>query len=103
MAQERIPSGQRDEEERNMRRLKKIVDKMACAFRETPLSEREGRELIENTRRNVLALFPNKEEEFELIYRPRFERLLEDNPGVQCDRALRKDTSRRKGEEDAEH
>ena len=46
--------------------------------------------MIENTKQNVLALFPDKEEEFERIYRSRFERLMQENRGVQCDRALRK-------------
>ena len=94
--------GPLDEENRNMRRLKKIVDRTAHSLRNDLLSEREARELIENTKRNVLTLFPNKDEEFELIYRPRFERLLEMNAGVQVDRSLKRDPTTRMGEDDAE-
>jgi hypothetical protein len=83
-----------NEEEKNMRRMKKIVDRTAHSLRNDLLSEREARELIENTKRNVLALFPDKEEEFELIYKPRFERMLDLNPGVQVDRSLKNDTTR---------
>ncbi|OIP64147.1 MAG: hypothetical protein CO150_06975 [Nitrospirae bacterium CG_4_9_14_3_um_filter_53_35] len=93
--------GYRDEEEK-MRRLRKMVDKAARILTEDPLSEREALEFIEETRRNVLILFPDKNEEFELIYRPRFKRLLEENAGVQCDRALREDSNHWKGEEDVQ-
>jgi hypothetical protein len=82
-------SGPLDEERKKLRRLRRMVDRTAKALRSDPLSEREALEVIENTKRNVLVLFPDKEEEFELIYRPRFNRLLEANPGVRCDRALR--------------
>jgi hypothetical protein len=95
------PLGPFEEEEKNIRRLRKIVDRTTESLLDDLLSEQEARELIENTRRNVLALFPDKQEEFALIYRPRFERLLEANPGVQCDRALREAPDRSKGGEDA--
>ncbi len=91
-----------DEEEKKIRLLRKLVDKAAGALTDAPLSEREACQIIEETRRGVLALFPDKEGEFELIYRPRFRRLLEENPGVQCDRSLRKDPSCTKGDGDAE-
>ncbi len=91
--------GYRDEEEK-MQRLKKIVDQAAGILMDALLSEREARMIIEETRTRVLSLFPDKTEEFELIYRPRFERMLEENAGVQCDRALREDSNHWKGEED---
>jgi len=85
-----FPSGGMEEEERKMARLRRMVDRTAASLRNDPLTDREARELIDNTKRNVLALFPDKEEEFERIYRSRFERLMESNRGVQCDRALQK-------------
>lgn len=99
--EDRAPQGRYEEEEKNMRRLQRIVDRTTESLLDDLLSEKEARELIENTRRNVLILFPDKKEEFALIYLPRFERLLETNPGVQCDRALREDSDHSKGEEDA--
>jgi hypothetical protein len=86
-----------------MRRLMRIVDRTTRSLANDPLSEREARELLENTRRNVMALFPDKGEEFELIYRPRFERLLAANPGVRCDRLLKAGQSRRRGDNDADN
>ena len=52
----------------------------------------------------VDALFtdPDKAREFDLIYRSRFERLLEQNLGVQCDRALRKARLRPEGGDHAD-
>lgn len=91
-----------DGESQNLRRVRRIVDRTARSLRTDPLSEREARELVENTRRNVLVLFPNKTWEFDLIYRPRFERLLEENPGVCCDRALRKARLRPEGGDHAD-
>ncbi|MDX1765026.1 MAG: hypothetical protein R3231_11960 [bacterium] len=86
-----------DSEDRSLRRLRRIVDRTAGSLSADPLSEREARQLVENTRRNVLVLFPDKAREFDLIYRPRFERLLEQNSGVQCDRALRRARLRPEG------
>ncbi len=102
MADQKRPQGSRDEEERRMRRLMRIVDRTTRSLANDPLAEREARELIEITRRNVLVLFPGKGEEFELIYRPRFERLLNANPGVRCDRLLKAGSTRRKGDDDAD-
>ncbi len=91
-----------DGEARNLRRLSRIVDRTARSLSTDPLSEREARELVENTRRNVLVLFPEKSREFDLIYRTRFERLIDENSGVRCDRALRKARIRPEGGDHAE-
>lgn len=91
-----------DGEARNLRRLSRIVDRTARSLSTDPLSEREARELVENTRRNVLVLFPDKSREFDLIYRTRFERLIDENSGVRCDRALRKARIRPEGGDHAE-
>lgn len=56
--------------------LRMMVDECARKLREEDLSTEEVKNLIESTRRKVLGLFPGKEEQFELIYRPRFERIL---------------------------
>ena len=84
-----FPSGGMEEEERKMARLRRMVDRTSASLRNDPLTDQEARELIDNTKRNVLALFTDKEDEFERIYRSRFERLMQENPGVLCDRALR--------------
>jgi hypothetical protein len=102
MENKKQPDKPYNEEEKKIRLLRRLVDTTARALTDAPLSEREACDLIEKTRRGVISLFPDKEGEFELIYRPRFKSLLEENPGVQCDRALRKDPSCTKGDGDTE-
>ena len=83
------PDPYREEEER-IRRLRALVDTAARSLRDEPLSEAEAWDLIYCIRRRVLALFPDKGTVFDLIYIPRFRRLLERNAGVRVDRALRR-------------
>jgi hypothetical protein len=66
------------EEELRMRKLKVLVDLTAQKLRVLPLTEEEGIRLIEETKKYVLKLFPDKEFQFELIYRPRFNRILQE-------------------------
>lgn len=63
-------------EEAKMRMLRRVVDECAMKLKEEDLSEEEAENFIENTRRKVLGLFPGKGEQFELIYRSRFRRIL---------------------------
>ena len=76
------------DEERRMRRLRIIVDFAAFKLQVLPLSPAEAEALIQETRARVLSLFPDKGETFDLIYLPRFRRLMEANPGVRVSRAL---------------
>ena len=63
------------EEEFRLKRMKIIVDRAAAAFRWRDFSDGEAENLVANTRRQVLELFPGKGELFDLIFRPRFERI----------------------------
>ena len=63
-------------EEAKIRTLRQIVDECAGHLRGEDLSFSDAMDLIETTRRKVLNLFPGKEEQFELIYRPRFRRII---------------------------
>ncbi|MFW6081999.1 MAG: hypothetical protein ACOC7W_08790 [Desulfosalsimonas sp.] len=65
-----------DTEEERMQALRRLVDECARALAEQDLSREQAEIRIENTREQVLELFPGKEEQFELIYRPRFERII---------------------------
>ncbi len=65
------------DEARRMRRLRATADLTAAILRQqTPLTEEEARSLIAATRRSVLELFPGSECTFDLILKPRFERIL---------------------------
>jgi len=69
------------EETRRMHRLRLLVDVTTIAVRERPLSRAEALEVIEHLRCHVVALFPDKGEVFDLIYRPRFRRLIDERFG----------------------
>lgn len=61
-----------------MRQLKFLVDHAASQLMNKELGTRELRELLEETRKRVLELFPDKEETYNMIYSTRFKRLIED-------------------------
>jgi len=65
-------------EEGKMRALRRMVDDCARRLKEEELSAEEAQMVIESVRKKVLGLFPGKEEQFELIYRSRFERILKE-------------------------
>ena len=65
------------EENRRLRRLRLLVDlTLARLYQDPDLSLLEALQLTERCREAALTLFPDKETAFELIYRPRFERVL---------------------------
>jgi hypothetical protein len=66
-------------EEEKLRRLRRIVDTTAFTLRKKRLIGREAWALMESTKSQVLKIFPDKEETFELIYKPRFLRIIWEN------------------------
>jgi len=64
------------EEEKKMRYLRFIVDLTRQILMEGKLTRDEAVMLISSTRRCVLKLFPDKGEVYDLIYAPRFEKIL---------------------------
>jgi hypothetical protein len=64
------------EEQRKMRLLKTLIDLTTAVLYQSNLSVFEAIQLIHNTKKAVLKLFPDKEETYNLIYKPRFERIL---------------------------
>ncbi|MBM4351849.1 MAG: hypothetical protein FJ106_18395 [Deltaproteobacteria bacterium] len=65
------------EENRRIRFLRFLVDLSIQSIQENDLSLEEALELVEEAKRAALNLFPGKELAFELIYRPRFQRVIE--------------------------
>jgi len=55
-----------------------IVDLTTALLYQEDLSINEALELVTATKRQVLALFPDKEETYDLIYKPRFERIIKE-------------------------
>lgn len=66
-----------EDENRKLRRLRLLVDLvLARLYQDPELTLLEALELVERCRDAALDLFPGKEDAFELIYRPRFDRVL---------------------------
>jgi hypothetical protein len=64
------------EENRKVRFLRFLVDFSILSIQEDDLSLREAEGIVEEVKRASCGLFPGREETFELIYRPRFRRVL---------------------------
>jgi len=65
-----------EEEERRVRTLRFLVDFSLAYLAQTKLSLEEAQ--VAGVKKQALHLFPEKEETFDLIYLPRFQRLLRD-------------------------
>ena len=64
------------EEEKRMRRLRWIVDLNQAVLMQADLTLREAFDIIKDTKQASLALFPDKGEVFDLVYAPRFKRII---------------------------
>jgi len=64
------------EENRKVRRLQVVVDLVMNVIGQSDLSVEEALELVASTRQFALQLFPDKASTYDLIYQPRFRRLL---------------------------
>jgi hypothetical protein len=64
------------EENRKVRRLQLVVDLVTSVLRQSDISVAEAAELAAATRRFTLVLFPANAQTYDLIYKPRFRRLL---------------------------
>ena len=64
------------EEEKKLRRLRFIVDFAIEYIRSQQLNHEEAIRVVEGVRKHALKLFPGKEDAFDIIYAPRFKRVL---------------------------
>jgi hypothetical protein len=69
------------DENHRMRKLRLMVDATAGVIRSQPLTRQEAEVAVEYLRERALALFPDKGEVFDLLYRARFRRLIEQRFG----------------------
>jgi len=77
------------EENRRIRYLRFLVDFSILSIQQDDLSFEEALDIVENVKRAACSLFPGKEETFELIYRPRFNRTIEERFGLSLEGSLR--------------
>ncbi len=67
------------DENRRLRRLRLVVDlTLSQLYQDPGLTHLEALRIVERCRSAALALFPGKETAFEMIFRPRFERVIEE-------------------------
>ncbi|MCP4985097.1 MAG: hypothetical protein GY928_03205 [Colwellia sp.] len=64
------------EEERKLKRLKFIVDLAQATLIQSDITLQEACKIMENTKKLALILFPDKENVYNLIYTPRFSRII---------------------------
>lgn len=68
---------EKEAERRNLRRLQLMIDMVISVLSQDPdLTRTEAAEMVANCRNAALAMFPDKELAFDLIYRPRLERVV---------------------------
>ncbi|NIQ39223.1 MAG: hypothetical protein GTN81_11605 [Proteobacteria bacterium] len=66
------------EENRRIRRLRFMVDFWLQTIMQADLSRDEALRVVEHVKTYACSIFPGKEDTFELIYRPRFMRVIEE-------------------------
>ena len=64
------------EEDRKLRRLGRAMDVAAALLRRVDLTLEEAQDVVQHAKHTALTLFPDKEATFDLIYGPRFRRIL---------------------------
>jgi hypothetical protein len=69
------------EENRRIRFLRFLVDLSILSIQQNDVSFEEALKLVEDAKQAACNLFPGKEEVFELIYRPRFQRVIQERFG----------------------
>ena len=64
------------EENKKVRRLRFIVDFALQYIRTQEITHDQAIAVVEGVKKHALRLFPDKEESFDIIYAPRFKRVL---------------------------
>jgi hypothetical protein len=66
-----------------IRRLRLLVDLVSSVLRQNDMPLAEAVKLVSGVRTHALALFPGKERTYDLLYAPRFARILREKYGVE--------------------
>jgi hypothetical protein len=64
------------DENKRIRHLRRLVDFSLALIAQSPMSPDEAQRIVQAVRQQAMRLFPGKEETFELLYTPRFRRLI---------------------------
>jgi hypothetical protein len=72
------------EERRKIRRLQLMMDMVMSVIGQDPnLTVDEAAEMVADSRRAALAMFPDKELAFNILYKPRLQRLMRERYRIQ--------------------
>jgi hypothetical protein len=86
-AQRAVPIGrvtEQEQETRNIRRLQVMISMVMSVISQDPsLTVEEASELAANAKRAALAMFPDKELAYDLLYKPRLQRLMNERYRLQ--------------------
>jgi len=77
MGEEPLDEGQR------LRRLQMMLSMVQSVIAQSEITIEEAAELAAAARRAALTLFPGKELAFDILYKPRLQRLLQERFGLQ--------------------
>ena len=76
-SQQAMPLNEREEEARKIRRLQIMMSMVMSVISQDPdLTVEEASEMVANTKRAALAMFPDKEFAYDILYKPRLQRLM---------------------------
>ena len=65
-------------ENRKIGHLCMVVDLTSAILKQSRMTRKEAENLIDETKNRVLKLFPDKEDTFDLILKPRLQRIIDD-------------------------
>jgi hypothetical protein len=75
---------EQEQEARNIRRLQVMISMvMSVISQDASLTVEEASELAANAKRAALAMFPDKELAYDLLYKPRLQRLMNERYRLQ--------------------
>ena len=74
------------EEKEKTRRLRVLVDlTTSVLYQDSSLTLEEARQIVRGTEKAILEIFPDKQQTFDIVLLPRFERILRERWGVRQD------------------
>jgi hypothetical protein len=75
---------EKQEEAKKIRRLQVMISMVTSVLGQDPnLTIEEASELVANAKRAALAMFPDKELAFDILYKPRLQRLVKERFRIQ--------------------
>jgi hypothetical protein len=76
-AEHEVNGTEREEEGRKIRRLQVMISMVMSVISQDPdLTVEEASEMAANAKRAALAMFPDKEFAYDILYKPRLQRLM---------------------------